>query len=153
MSFTITAQAIPSVALGSWETIDRHLLEPTADWVILRAGLLHAVCERVSKSGDQVSRLEEVLLIEYYAAPPVRASFLDVLAFIRQETENWPAEARQLVEHLYATNPDHPIAAPAAFTLADIRRVASRATTPPPTPARDLNRFRNPRRSAVEVVS
>jgi len=113
MSFTITAQAIPSVAASPWDVVDAHLFRESGDWVILRGGLIHLLCDRVTRDEDPVTRLEEALLDRFYAAPPVRVSFLDVLAFVRKEIAAWPAEVAALVERVLAENPDFPVGEPA----------------------------------------
>jgi hypothetical protein len=142
MSFTITAQAIPSVARSDWETVDEYLLHKQGDWKILRGGLIHLVCDRVTRDGDPVSRLEEFLLCEFYRQPPVHAGFLDALRLVRAELVAWPEEARNLVEHLLAQNRDFPVGGPhfpAAFDR--IRYAASKAVSAPLAPTRDLSRF------------
>jgi hypothetical protein len=147
MSFTITAQAIPSVAHSDWETVDEYLLHKQGDWNILRGGLIHLVCSRVTRDGDPVSRLEEFLLCEFYRQPPVHAGFHDALRLVRAEMAAWPEEARNLVEHLLAQDRDFPVSGPhfpADFTR--IRMAARKAGTAPEPPQRDLGRFRRPPR-------
>jgi hypothetical protein len=148
MSFTITAQAIPSVANSDWETIDEYLLHRQGDWKILRGGLIHLVCDRVTRDGGPVSRLEEFLLCEFYRQPPVHAGFHDALRLVRAELGAWPEEARNLFEHLLAQDRDFPVGGPHFPADFDRLRVAARkAAAAPEPPRRDLGRFRRtPRR-------
>jgi hypothetical protein len=148
MSFTITAQAIPSVASSDWETINEHLLRKHDDWTILRSGLIHLVCDRVANDGDPVTRLEEFLLCEFYRQPAVHAGFHDALRLIRAELAAWPDEARNLVEHLLAQNPGFPLGGPHFPVSFDQIRVAARnAAAAPSVPTRSFSRFwRSPRR-------
>jgi hypothetical protein len=143
MSFTITAQAIPAVAGSEWDVVDEHLLRRQGDWRILRAGLIHAVCQRVSAEGDPVSRLEEFLLCRFYEAPPVHVGFRTVLATVREELARWPEPVRHLVEHGLAENPTFPVGeAPFPLSFDRLRANAPRATVSPGPPVRDLSYFR-----------
>jgi hypothetical protein len=151
MSSTITAQAIPSVALGDWETIDEHLRNPKGDWVALRGGLLHLVCDRVTREGDPVTRLEELLLLEHYRTTVVHTEFRDVLRLVRTELSSWSTEVANLVEHLLAQNPNFPVGEQAfPLDLERLRVVARRCTTAPEGPIRGLGRFhRTPARRVI----
>jgi hypothetical protein len=150
MSFSITAQAIPSVAHSDWGVVDEHLLRKQGDWTILRGGLIHEVCSRVTREGDPVSRLEEFLLREFYRQPAVHVSFLDALRLVRAEIAAWPADVRNLFEHLLAQDPDFPVGGPHFPADFDQLRAAARlAGSPPKAPTRDLNRFRRTPRNLL----
>jgi hypothetical protein len=143
MSITITAQAIPSVATSNWETVNEHLLRQHGDWRSLRGGLIHLVCERVTREGDPVSRLEEFLLLEFYRQPAVHVGFLDALRLVRAETSTWPGDVRNLVEYLLAQNPDFPIGdQPFPVDFNQLRSAARWAAVTPKPPKRSLDRFR-----------
>jgi hypothetical protein len=143
MSAVITMQAVPSVACGDWDTINQHLLEPRGDWSQLRSVLLHLVCGREDFEGGQVSRLEEVLLNHFYADPPFRVGFGEVLQLVRAELEQWPEPVRYLVEYalLHPTDsPDTRLGLNAfPISLDGLRKVAPRASTPPPAPKRAIS--------------
>lgn len=158
MSSTITAQAVPSVATSNWKTVNEHLLRQHGDWRSLRGELIHLVCERVTRAGDPVSRLEEFLLLEFYRQPSVHVGFLDVLRLVRAETSTWPVDARNLIEHLLAQNPDFPIGdQPFPVDFEQLRSAARWAAAPPKPPKRSPERFRRaPRqlsRKTAEVLS
>lgn len=143
MSLTITAQAVPSVANSSWEVVDDHLYRESYDWVTLRSGLIHLLCKRVTSDGNPVTRLEELLVNEFYKAPPVRISFLDVLELVRKETANWSPDALELTERLLASDPRFPASAPVSpLTLLQLR-LAAATSEPALPPTRDFRRFVN----------
>lgn len=141
MSLTTTAQALPAVARASWEEVDAHLFAGEGDWVFLRSGLLHLVCERLTQEGDHVSRLEELLLGEFYASPSLRATFLDVLALVRKETVRWEPAVRELIERHLAQNPRFSVGA-AAFPLSlEALRACAGSVAEVLAPQRDLRHF------------
>jgi hypothetical protein len=143
MSITITAQAVPSVANSSWEVVDDHLYRENYDWATLRNGLIHLLCKRVTHEGNPVTRLEELLINEFYKAPSVRITFLDVLELIRKETDRWSPGAIGLTERILARDPRFPACKPAfPLTLEHLRIVAT-ASEPVPPPKRDFQRFIN----------
>lgn len=142
MSFTITAQALPSVASSDWEVVTEHLYKQ-GDWEILRGGLIHLLCDRVTREGDLVSRLEECLLLEFYKRPATRVGFLDALRLVRGETSIWSLEVRNLVERVLAQNSSFPVGPfPFPVSFDTIRDAARSSTNPVPAPQRDLARFR-----------
>lgn len=153
MSFTITTQAIPSVARSDWETVNDHPLRGQGDWVILRSGLIHLVCDRVARDGDPVSRLEEFLLCEFYRQPAVHAGFHDALRLVRAEITDWPVEVRHLFEHLLAQDADFPTGAKTfPIEFSKMRWAAWQASTAPELPVRPPARLRPPASRRPEGV-
>jgi hypothetical protein len=153
MSFTITARAVPAVAAAPWNVVDAHLSAPSGDWTVLRRGLLHLVCDRVTRDGDPVSRAEEALLGRLYTNLPTPRSFLDALAAVRAEIAAWPAGTPSLLERFLATDPSfptggtvrtHELTATSGVSDAGafVRLLAAVTDpTPPPAPVRTISRF------------
>ena len=143
MSAVITLQAVPGVACGDWDVINQHLLDPKGDWRQLRSVLIHLVCSRLDFDGDPVSRIEEVLINRFYINPPFRVGFADVLRLVRSELEQWPEQVLVLAEHALlhqSNNPDLRFGLEAfPVSLDTLRRVAPRASTPPPAPKRSMS--------------
>jgi hypothetical protein len=143
MSLIITAQAIPTVASSDWGIINEHLFRRHGDWSILRGGLIHMVCARVSFEGDPVSRLEEYLLLEFYKNLTLHIGFPEALKLVRAEINAWPAGVSNLLEHLLAQNPDFPIGTSSFhfdFDLLCKSAPKARSSINPPT--RSLDKFR-----------
>lgn len=142
MSAVITMQLVPSTANGPWEVIDDRLLNPTGDWVLLRRPLIHMICARVTNEGDPVTRLEEELLVRFFANSQVRLGFLDALVVLRGELSTWSEPVRWLVEHALAGSVHRAGNALAtnevSLSLDDIRRLAQRTGAPPAEPRRSL---------------
>lgn len=144
MSLTITAQAVPSVAKSSWDNINKHLAFTEGDWVLLRIGLIHAVCDRVTKEGNTISRVEEFFLIKFFENPPIKASFLDVLELIRKDLASWPSGSVNFFEQILSENPDFPLGKiRTKFTLEELQTKARSGVTNVEPPSRDLKKFYN----------
>lgn len=100
MSITITARAIPTVALSAWETIDQFLLFQHGDWDSLRGALIDEICAERSGELGAVTDLERMLLKEYFSAPPVYAGFQEVLSLVRSELSSWHTSTLDLAQRL-----------------------------------------------------
>ena len=144
MSLTITAQAVPSVAQSSWDNINKHLAITQGDWVVLRIGLIHAICDRVTKEGNTVSRVEEFFLLKFFENPPIKASFLDVLDLIRKDLASWPVGSVNFFEQILSENPDFPLGKiRTKFTLDELQTKARTSSTSIDPPKRNLKKFYN----------
>lgn len=150
MSVTITAMAIPQTAYGDWDTIDARLKESGGDWERLRGGLIHLVCERLTREGNPVTRLEEVLIRQHYAATALHLPFLQVLDAVRTELATWPEPVLALCEVALDDDINYPTA-PAAvnLTLAKLREYAPRAARSVRPPERHLGYFNGSRQRKI----
>lgn len=144
MSITITRMALHPVAASDWDVVDSHLYRDRGDWVLLRSALIHLLCERVSDTHGPVTRVEELLLGQFYNAPSRRVTFLDALEIVRGEIRTWPPDVTALLERVLAQHPDFP-AGPPVFPLTLDRLRQAAAADEPELPVRDLGRFTRPR--------
>jgi hypothetical protein len=148
MSVTITARAVRPTAYGDWATIDERLTRTAGDWPHLRAGLIHLVCERIASEGENVSRLEEVLLQRrYQGGHALPASVCEELLRVRRPLEAWGPQEAQDAERAIAASPHCPTR-PGEIDLRSAAGAPPSGGAGPGAASRGLQRFFSTGRSA-----